>query len=100
MKKDNKQSNRIIKKLRSVVSPTIWIVGCIYTVYSHYNNCPHTVILGGWLIGPPLWLILEYRFLFDGEENEWEGFVYIQSLQRNLWLGITTFLAIKYLTLS
>ena len=98
MKKYKEQSDMDVTKLHSIISPAVWVAGCIYTLYSHYNNCPHSVILGGWLIGPPLWLLLEYRFLFDTQN--WRKFAYIQSLQRNLWLGIVSFLAIKYLPLS
>ena len=76
------------------------MIGSLYTVYSHFNGCPHTVILGGWLIGPPLWLWLEYQFFFDKTAEDWKLFQHMQSLQRNLWLGIVGFLAVKYLPLN
>jgi hypothetical protein len=96
----NNQSNLTKIKIRSVVSPTIWLIGLLYTVYSHFNGCPHAVILGGWLMGPPLWLWFEYQFFFDNAIDDWKSFKHTQSLQRNLWLGVSAFLALKYLPIS
>ncbi len=100
MNEYNNHSNWTKVKIRSIVSPAIWVVGLLYTVHSHFNGCPHAVILGGWLMGPPFWLWLEYQFLFDKVNEDWKFFQHTQSLQRNIWLGVAAFLAVKYLPLS
>ncbi len=97
MNEINNQSNWTKARIRTIATPAIWIIGALYTVRSHFNGCPHAVILGGWLIGPPVWLWLEYQFLFDKAVDEWKFFKHAQSLQRNLWLGLSAFLAVKYL---
>ena len=100
MKNSNNQSTWTKEKIRSIVSLTVWGFGLLYTLHSHFNGCPRIVILGGWLVGPPLWLLLEYHFFFDRAAVDKEFFLYTQSLQRNLWFGVATFLALKYLPLS
>ena len=100
MSEYNNLSNFTKIKIRSFVSPSIWVVGFLYTLHSHFNGCPRVVILGGWFIGPPLWLWLEYQFFFDKAVDDWKLFQHTQSLQRNLWLGVAAFLAVKYLPLS
>ena len=100
MNKYNSRFNLTKVKIRSVVSPGIWAIGLLYTLYSHFNECPRSIILGAWLIGPPLWLYLEYQFFFDKAADDWKLFQYKQLLQRNLWLGVVAFLAVKYLPLS
>ena len=88
------------KKIKLITTPTIWIAGLSYTLYSHLNGCPHDIILGGWLITPPLWLWLEYQFLFNSNTDDWKLFQHKQLLQRNLWFGVVIFLALKYLPLD
>ena len=100
MYKYNKRLSWTKLKIRSVVSPTIWLIGLLYTVHSHFNGCPHSVILGAWLIAPPLWLWLEFYFFFDVATDNWKLFKHTQSLQLNIWLGVATFLAVKYLPLG
>jgi hypothetical protein len=99
MNENTNQSKWTKAKIRSFVSPTIWVIGLLYMVHSHFNGCPHAVILGGWLIGPPLWLWLEYLFFFDKASDNWKFFKHTQLLQRNLWLGVAALLAVKYLPL-
>ena len=100
MNEQNNRSDWTKSKIRSVVNPTIWIIGFLYTLHSHFNGCPHTIILGGWFMGPPLWLWLEFQLFFDKTDDDWKSFQHTQSLQRNLWMGVASFLAVKYLVLS
>ena len=99
MDENTNQSNWTKAKIRSILCPTIWVIGLLYTVRSHFNACPHAVILGGWLMGPPVWLVLEFLFLFDKTTDNWKFFKHTQMLQRNLWLGVAAFLSVKYLPL-
>ena len=87
-------------KIRRVLGLVLWIGGMLYTVRSHFNGCPPAVILGGWLLAPPIWMIVEYHFLFNGQEEDWDRFKHMQSLERNLWLGMAAFLAALYLPLN
>ena len=99
MKEYNKHTKNKFLKTHSILTPTIWLIAILYTLHSHFNGCPHIVILGGWLVGPPFWLWLEFRFFFDNTLIDLKLFKYKQSLQRNLWLGITTFLTLKYFSI-
>ncbi len=94
---NNNKWNR--QKIRRVLTPVVWTVGLLYTVHSHQTGCPREVILGAWFIAPPVWLALENWFLFDGGKEERERFIKWQWHQRNLWLGVAAFLAVKYLPL-
>ena len=100
MAKLQKQPNWNKSKIRSFVNPIVWIIGYLYTLHSHFNGCPHGVIFGGWLIGPPLWLWLEYQLFFNKDDDNLQLFQHTQFLQRNLWVGTSAFLAVKYLPLS
>jgi hypothetical protein len=88
------------QKIRRVLTPAIWVIGILYTFRSHYTGCPREVILGGWLIAPVVWLMLENWFLYEPGKDDWEQFKKWQWHQRNLWLGLAAFLAIKYLPLA
>lgn len=94
---DNKWSRQ---KIRRILTPAIWVVGILYTVHSHHNGCPREVILGGWLIAPAVWLMVENLFLFERGKEDGELFKNWQWHQRNLWLGVAAFLAVKYLPLG
>ena len=48
-------------------------------------------------MGPPVWFILEYGFLFDAKKEDVLDFKHYQSLARNLWFGFLAFLAAFYL---
>lgn len=88
------------QKIRKILTPAVWAIGILYTVRSHYTGCPREVILGGWLIAPAVWLMLENLLLFERGKEEGESFKKWQWHQRNLWLGIAAFLALKYLPLG
>ena len=48
-----------------------------------------------WTIGPPLWFLLEYVYLYDENDPEttFEEFRYQQQLAAALWLGVMACLA-------
>ncbi len=100
MSDHKKQTITKFSKAHSIVTPVIWVFGILYTIRSHFNGCPHVVILGGWLVGPPFWLWLEFKVFFDRNSNNLKIFKYGQTLQRNLWLGITTLLILKYFSFT
>ena len=85
------------RELRKVLGLTLVTIGLVYTYHSHLNACPRHVILGGWAIGPAIWFIVEYWFLFDPKEENLEDFKHYQLLGRNLWFGFLTFFAAFYL---
>ncbi len=97
---DDLQTKKWTKaKIRKILGPTLIVAGMLYTVRSHFNACPHEVILAGWAIAPPIWLFIEYQ-LFDREKEspqEFEHFKYGQQLVRNVWIGMVIFLAALYL---
>jgi len=90
----NKWSKR---KIRKFLGPFLVAIGLGYTYHSHLTGCPRYIILSGWAIVPPVWFILEYRFLFDTKEEDLQHFKHYQSLGRDLWLGFLAFLAAFYL---
>ncbi len=88
------------QKIRRVLTPAVWTLGLLYTARSHFTGCPREVILGAWFLAPPVWLMLENWFLFEGGKEEWDRFKYWQWHQRNLWLGVAAALAAAYLPLG
>jgi len=88
------------KKLRHLVTPVIWVAAILYTVRSHYTGCPREVILGGWFIAPVIWLMIENLYLYDRNVDDRKAFKKWQWHQRNLWLGMSAYLAVKYLPLG
>ena len=94
---DNKWSRQ---KIRKMLTPAIWVIGILYTLRSHHTGCPREVILGGWLIAPVVWLMLENWLLYERGREEEGQFKKWQWHQRNLWLSISAFLAVKYLPLA
>ena len=88
------------QRIRRVLTPVIWVAGILYTARSHYTGCPREVILGGWFVAPAVWLMLENWLLYERDVDDWQMFKKWQWHQRNLWLGISAFLAIKYLPLG
>lgn len=86
-------------RIRKILGPALAGIGLLYTIHSHFNGCPPRVILGAWAIAPPVWLCLEYIFLFDkgDPDDDFESFRHSQGLARNLWLGFLAFLAAFYL---
>ena len=85
------------KKIRKLLGPFLVAIGLGYTYHSHLTVCPRYIILGGWAMGPPLWFILEFVFLYDPKEEDLQHFKHYQSLGRDLWLGFLVFLAAFYL---
>lgn len=73
------------------------VLGLAYTYHSHISGCPRYVIFGGWALGPPVWFIMEYKLLFDAENEDLEAFRHYQCLYRNLWVGFLAYLAAFYL---
>lgn len=53
------------------------------------------VVAAIWTIGPPLWFLLEYAFLYNKKDPEttFEEFRYQQQLAAALWLGVMACLA-------
>lgn len=90
----NKWSKR---KIRRLLGPLLVVIGLGYTYHSHLTGCPRYVIFGGWAMGPPIWFVIEYWFLFDAEREDLQSFKHYQSLGRNLWLGFLAYLAAFYL---
>ncbi|KMP11914.1 hypothetical protein UR09_02280 [Candidatus Nitromaritima sp. SCGC AAA799-A02] len=87
-------------KIRKFLGPFLAVAGLLYTYRSHLNDCPHAVIFAAWAVLPPVWFILEYRFLFDRNREssiDFEAFKHSQTLARNLWVGFLAFLAAFYL---
>ncbi|MAR70592.1 MAG: hypothetical protein CMH74_08790 [Nitrospina sp.] len=84
-------------KARKLLGLFLIIIGLGYTYHSHLTGCPRYIIFGGWAIGPPIWFILEYWFLFDTEKEDLHSFKYYQTLCRNLWIGFLVYLAAFYL---
>ena len=85
------------RKIRKFLGPVLVAIGLGYTYHSHVTGCPRYIILGGWAMGPPLWFILEFVFLYDPKEEDLQHFKHYQSLGRDLWLGFLVFLAAFYL---
>ncbi len=48
-------------------------------------------------MGPPVWFVIEYWFLFDAKIEDLQSFKNYQTLGRNLWLGFLAYLAAFYL---
>ncbi len=84
-------------KIRRILGPTLVVAGLLYTYRSHFNHCPHEIILGAWIIIPPIWFFIEYNLLFDKKTEDFEHLKYEQELARNLWAGIVVLLGALYL---
>ena len=84
-------------KIRKLLGPALVAIGLGYTYHSHLTGCPRYVIFAGWAMGPPIWFIIEYWFLFDKNVEDLQSFKHYQSLGRNLWLGFLACLAAFYL---
>jgi hypothetical protein len=48
-------------------------------------------------MGPPVWFVIEYWFLFDAKNEDLQSFKHYQTLGRNLWMGFLASLAAFYL---
>ena len=83
--------------IRKYLGSFLVVVGLAYTYHSHITGCPRHVIIAGWAMGPPVWFMLEYRFLFEAEKEDLNTFQHYQNLCRNLWLGFLAYLAAFYL---
>jgi len=85
------------RKVRKVLGPILVAIGLGYTYHSHLTGCPRYVIFGGWAVGPPVWFVFEYWFLFDSKKEDLQSFKHYQCLGRNLWLGFLAYLGAFYL---
>ena len=58
------------------------------------------LLIGLWIIIPPLWLWVEYCFLFPNGltpfAGDFEAFKYGQELSKDLWLSISVVLTLLY----
>jgi hypothetical protein len=85
------------RKIRKLLGPVLVAIGLGYTYHSHLTGCPRYVIFAGWAMGPPVWFVIEYWFLFDAKVEDLQSFKHYQALGRNLWLGFLAYLAAFYL---
>ncbi len=86
-------------------SDTIWICKIYKTPEGkeiHYDFM-NVVLYGLWLIGPPLFFLIEYVFIFGKNEAnrmdtiQIEDIKYCQDLGSKIWGGISVFLGILLL---
>jgi hypothetical protein len=59
------------------------------------------IVLGAWILGPPLWFWYEYIFLFrdaypDAKKENLEEFKYQQDVSSKIWLAAVSVLLILY----
>ena len=97
MDSDFKKNTWNKSRIRKLLGPLLVAVGLGYTYHSHLTGCPRYVIFAGWAMGPPVWFVIEYWFLFDAKVDDLQSFNHYQTLGRNLWLGFLAYLAAFYL---
>jgi len=97
MDSDFKKNTWNKSRIRKLLGPLLVAVGLGYTYHSHLTGCPRYVIFAGWAMGPPVWFVIEYWFLFDAKIEDLQSFKNCQTLGRNLWLGFLAYLAAFYL---
>ena len=97
MDSDFKKNTWNKSRIRKFLGPLLVAVGLGYTYHSHLTGCPRYVIFAGWAMGPPVWFVIEYWFLFDAKIEDLQSFKNYQTLGRNLWLGFLAYLAAFYL---
>ena len=62
------------------------------------------LLYGGWLIGPPLFFLIEYVFIFGKDESrrlddkQVADLKYCHELAGKIWAGVSVFLGILLLT--
>ena len=65
-----------------------------------WNDGIRKMLLGFWIIIPPLWLWYEFCFLYEKGRvpfsNDFEKFKYGQELSKNLWISISATLILLY----
>jgi len=88
---------------RTKVAYTLGAIAALVAIFSFLaTSLPAKwkgFFLALWIVIPPLWFMLEYRlYRFQGAQRDmtFEEFKYGQELARNLWVGISTILAILY----
>jgi hypothetical protein len=79
----------------------IWVLATVVMLIWAFGGCnprkwtlpPKTdwrirALTVAWIVGPPLWFILEFAFFWDGEHPKPEEFKYAQELARNVWIAV------------
>ena len=56
---------------------------------------PFVVVAAIWTVGPPIWFLVEYTFLYGKDDTDmaFEKFKHQQQLAAAVWLGLMAFLA-------
>jgi hypothetical protein len=74
---------------------------CVWYVYGHrgeeYNL--HALLIGGlWVVGPPVWFLIEHFFLFRyfGDSSQYDQFNRVQELASKIWAGAVIVLTAIY----
>jgi hypothetical protein len=74
---------------------------CVWYVYGHrgeeYNL--HALLIGGfWVVGPPVWFLIEHFFLFRyfGDSSQYDQFKRVQELASKIWAGAVIVLTAIY----
>ena len=59
-------------------------------------SVPLVIILGLWLVGPPIWFVWEWWIRQPLDDDAFARFKHSQELTRNLWLAVAAFLALLF----
>jgi hypothetical protein len=76
-----------------VLLTAVMLVGMSYRPWWRWklppkNNSLMRVLTVAWILGPPLWFIVEFGLLWDGKHPSPEDFKYGQELARNVWIAV------------
>ena len=98
-----KRCRNIVAALLAIVATFVLVVLLMHFHCGPESECRRNLIAerywmfvvmaAMWTIGPPLWFLFEYAFLYDKNETSIEEFRYQQQLAAALWLGVMACLA-------
>jgi hypothetical protein len=93
-------SHKIAVRIFGGLSTVLVLLTIVWALWEPIVLAERTkgLIVGIWVLVPPLWFWIEYHFLYRKLEGaDFERFKYGQELSRNLWVAIAAVLLYLYL---
>ena len=96
-------AERPVVVIAGVIASIVAIVALTLAPVKGWENLKK-VVLGLWLVGPPIWFWVEYTFLTPEEvkndSSRFERLRYAQGLAAKVWVAVAALLGLLYFKLT
>lgn len=76
------------------VGSLAWALG-VHQGYCHRSASKNYLVVGFWILAPPIWFFLEWFYLCEGlPKDQLEWISHTHDLARNIWLALVAVLTV------